>query len=72
MEAEDVTSAVAVVMRVPPDAPTTNWTISVPFSRFRTTVGDMLDKGRFPGLIKFDGEAGTPKMVDFKNGLIET
>ena len=55
-----VTRAVAVVILVPPLAPTTSATC--PSGRTRTE-GLMLDNGRFPGLMKLAGDGDTPKSL---------
>lgn len=54
------TRAVMVVIFVPPDAPLMKRT---PPCWSRTMVGDMDDIGIFPGNIKLEGEAGTPKLL---------
>ena len=45
---------------VPPEAPTTRFTIP---SELTTILGHMEDSGRFPGFIKLAGDAGTPKAL---------
>jgi hypothetical protein len=45
---------------VPPEAPTTRFTIP---SELTTILGHMEDRGRFPGFIKLAGDAGTPKAL---------
>lgn len=55
-----LTKAVEVVILVPPEAPTTNLTCP---SESATILGHMEDRGRFPGLMKFAADAGTPKWL---------
>ena len=52
------TSAMAVGMRLPPDAPTMSCTAP---SLFTTITGAMEDMGRFPGAIKLVSDGGNPK-----------
>lgn len=59
-EPTQLTKAVAVVILVPPEAPTTNLTCP---SESATILGHMEDRGRFPGLMKFAADAGTPKWL---------
>ena len=54
-----LTIAVDVVMVVPPEPPETSLTSPLLLSTI--TNGTIEDMGRFPGLIKFEGDAGTPK-----------
>lgn len=58
LRTEQLTKAVEVVILVPPEAPTTNLTCP---SESATILGHMEDSGLFPGLMKFEAEAGTPK-----------
>ena len=46
--------AVAVMMRGPPEAPSTAST--APLAASSTMVGDMEESGRFPGMMKFARE----------------
>lgn len=55
----NLTRAVAVVIFVPPAAPTTIRTL--PVVAFTRIVGVIEDSGRFPGWIKLAGLAGSPK-----------
>lgn len=57
---EMFTEATVEVILVPPAAPTVNFTsplLSI------TIVGHIEEKGCFPGAIKLDGDAGTPKAL---------
>lgn len=45
---------------VPPEAPTTSLTCP---SESATILGNMEDRGLFPGLMKFAADAGTPKWL---------
>ena len=53
-----ITCATPVVIREPPDAPTTN--LMVP-SLLIAITGAMEDMGRFPGRMKLLGDGGRPK-----------
>lgn len=57
-QTKQLTSAVDVVILVPPEAPTTSLTRP---SLSTTTLGHMDDSGLFPGFMKFAADAGTPK-----------
>ena len=52
-----LTKEIAVVIFVPPDAPTTKRTTP---SLSRNIVGAVEDWGRFPGEIMFDSDGSTP------------
>lgn len=50
-------------MRLPPADPVTRK--SVPLARNSTIVGEMDERGRLPGRIKFEGEGTKPNALDW-------
>lgn len=55
---QNLTKAMAVVILVPPEAPTTKRGTPLLSTNI---VGDMEDRGRFPGAIKLLSDGSTPK-----------